>query len=195
MRIFLPVVAAVSLQFSNAVSNNANAAGLDLALSNESVNIEVFTPLNNFIEQGAQLSAGLFYNDLDDAIGHVKLVAVGTQTNTRLPYRLSVGAKGFVGEVKEADVDAGAIAIGGAIEIQYAGGYNPIDLTFEGFFTPGITTFGDTESIIEISARLSVEIVPQAKAFIGYRNFELEDTSNITWELDDNIHFGIRLQF
>ena len=195
MRIFLPVVAAVSLQFSNAVSNNANAAGLDLALSNESVNVEVFTPLNNFIEQGAQLSAGLFYNDLDDAIGHVKLVAVGTQTNTRLPYRLSVGAKGFVGEVKEADVDAGAIAIGGSIEIQYAGGYNPIDLTFEGFFTPGITTFGDTESIIEISARLSVEIVPQAKAFIGYRNFELEDTSNITWELDDNIHFGIRLQF
>ena len=87
MRIFLPVVAAVSLQFSNAVSNNANAAGLDLALSNESVNVEVFTPLNNFIEQGAQLSAGLFYNDLDDAIGHVKLVAVGTQTNTRLPYR------------------------------------------------------------------------------------------------------------
>lgn len=195
MRIFLPVVAAVSLQFSNAVSNNANAAGLDLALSNESVNIEVFTPLNNFIEQGAQLSAGLFYNDLDDAIGHVKLVAVGTQTNTRLPYRLAVGAKGFAGEVKEADVDAGAIAIGGSIEIQYAGGYNPIDLTFEGFFTPGITTFGDTESIIEISARLSVEIVPQAKAFIGYRNFELEDTSNITWELDDNIHFGIRLQF
>ena len=195
MRIFLPVVAAVSLQFSNAVSNNANAAGLDLALSNESVNVEVFTPLNNFIEQGAQLSAGLFYNDLDDAIGHVKLVAVGTQTNTRLPYRLAVGAKGFAGEVKEADVDAGAIAIGGSIEIQYAGGYNPIDLTFEGFFTPGITRFGDTESIIEISARLSVEIVPQAKAFIGYRNFELEDTSNITWELDDNIHFGIRLQF
>ena len=195
MRIFLPVVAAVSLQFSNAVSNNANAAGLDLALSNESVNVEVFTPLNNFIEQGAQLSAGLFYNDLDDAIGHVKLVAVGTQTNTRLPYRLAVGAKGFAGEVKEADVDAGAIAIGGSIEIQYAGGYNPIDLTFEGFFTRGITRFGDTESIIEISARLSVEIVPQAKAFIGYRNFELEDTSNITWELDDNIHFGIRLQF
>ena len=159
------------------------------------MNVEVFTPLNNFIEQGAQLSAGLFYNDLDDAIGHVKLVAVGTQTNTRLPYRLAVGAKGFAGEVKEADVDAGAIAIGGSIEIQYAGGYNPIDLTFEGFFTPGITTFGDTESIIEISARLSVEIVPQAKAFIGYRNFELEDTSNITWELDDNIHFGIRLQF
>lgn len=195
MRIFLPVVAALALQFGNTMSNEANAAGLDLALSNETANIEVFTPLNNFIEQGSQLSLGLFYNELDDAVGYAKLVAVGTQTNTRLPYRLSVGAKAYAGEVKEANADVGAIAIGGAIEIQYAEGYNPIDLTIEGFFTPGITTFGDTESVIEIGARLSVEIVPQAKAFIGYRNFEVEDTNNITWELDDNVHFGIRLQF
>ena len=87
MRIFLPVVAALALQFGNTVGNDVNAAGLDLSLSNETANIEFFTPLNNFIEQGAQLSLGLFYNDLDDAIGHAKLVAVGTQTNTRLPYR------------------------------------------------------------------------------------------------------------
>ena len=195
MRIFLPVFAALALQFGNTFGNTADAVGFDLSLSNETVNFEVFTPLNRFLNRGAQLSLGAFYNELDDAVGTLKLFAVGTQSNTRVPYRLSVGGKGYIGEVSEAEADVGAIAIGGAIEIHYGLGNNPIDLTIEGFFTPGITTFGDTESVIEINARVAIEIVPQVKAFIGFRNFEVEDDSNTTLELDDNIHFGVRLQF
>jgi len=195
MRIFLPVVAALALQIGTTVGNTAQAVGFDLSLSNETVNVEVFTPLNRFLNRGAQLSLGAFYNDFSDAVGTLKLVAVGTQSNTRLPYRLSVGGKGYFGEINDSETDIGAIAIGGAIEIQYAEGNNPVDLTIEGFFTPGISTFGDTESVIEINARLSIEIVPQVKAFIGFRNFEVENESNVTQELDDNVHFGVRLQF
>jgi len=199
MRILLPVISVVALQFGNTLENSANAAGLDLALSNETANLEYFMPLNNLIEQGSQLSLGLFYNQHDDVVGHAKLMAVGTQANTRVPYRLSVGAKAYAGEVNnligDVNVSVGAVAIGGAIEIQYANGFNPIDLTIEGYFTPGITTFGDTESITDIAARLSVEIVPQARAFVGYRKAIVEDKDNETWTLDDNIHFGIRLQF
>lgn len=186
----LPVAAAVGL----IVGNPVNAAGFDLSLSNETANIELFSPMP-VINEGGQLTLGAFYNDLDDVIVHGKMVAVGTQTNTRVPYQLAFGAKIYVGEIKEASVDAGALAIGGSINIQYALGYNPVDLHIEGFFTPGITTFGDTESVIEIGARLSIEIVPQAKAFVGYRLLEIEDKNNFNWELDDNVHFGVRLQF
>lgn len=190
MRKLLPVAAAVGL----IVGNPVNAAGLDLSLSNETANLDFFSPLP-VINEGGQLSLGVFYNELDDVIVHAKMTAVGTQTNTRVPYQLAFGAKLYVGEIKEAAVDVGAMAIGGSINIQYPVGYNPVDLNIEGFFTPGITTFGDTESVFEISSRLSIEIVPQAKAFIGYRMIKIEDERNVTWPIDDNVHFGIRLQF
>lgn len=190
MRKLLPVAAAVAL----IVGKPVHATGLDLALSNETANIEGFTPLS-VIDEGGQLGVGVFYNDLDDVVFHSTLIAMGNQTNTRVPYQLAVGVKVLAGEIKEAGVDVGALAIGGSINIQYPIGYNPVDFNVEAYFTPGITTFGDTESVIEISSRLSIEIVPQAKAFIGYRLLEIEDQNNVTWELDDNVHFGIRLQF
>ena len=191
MRKLLPVVALLGAVFGN----TAQASGTDLSLSNESANIEVFGPMQAIIERGGLASIGFLYNDLDDVVGHLKLVAVGTQTNTRVPYQLAFGLKGYAGEISDPSLDVGALAIGGSINVQYPFGYNPIDLNVEAFFTPGITTFGDTESVIEISTRLSIEIVPQAKAFVGYRLLEIEDESNQNWELDDNVHFGIRLQF
>ncbi|OED42541.1 hypothetical protein AB833_05890 [Chromatiales bacterium (ex Bugula neritina AB1)] len=194
MRKLLPVAAAVGLIFGN----HAHAIGLDLSFSDETANLELMSPISSLIENGGQASLGVFFNDVDDIVIHGKLIAVGNQTNSRLPYKLSFGAKLYGGEVDVEDgddVDVGALAIGGAFDINLTEGFNPIDLALEGYFTPGITTFGDTESILEIGARLSIEVVPQAKAFLGYRLLEVEDDRNITFELDDNVHFGIRLEF
>lgn len=226
MRILLPVIAAGLLlsNFAHAAEtsfpgnsprNTSNfssgrALGLDLAFSDESANLEVLSPLRRFtrgkaggtLESKGLSSLGFFFNELDDVVGHIKLVAVGNQAVTRIPYQLEFGLKGYLGRVKQDDTDVGAIAIGGAIKIQnpfsrrpVKAVNNPIDLKVEGFFTPGITTFGDTDSLLEINARLSVEIVPAAKAFIGYRLLEVENESAATLELDDNIHFGFRAQF
>ncbi len=198
MRKLLPVIVLGFL-----LSTSTSAAGLDLSLSNESANIEYLSPVRTFTrgKRGGQLestglvSLGFFYNELDDVVAHGKLIAVGTQTNTRVPYQLEFGVKAYVGEVKQNDTEVGALAVGGGIKIQNPARYNPIDLKIEAFFTPGITTFGDTDSLLEIAARLSLEIVPAAQAFVGYRLFEVEDDSHVTLELDDNVHMGIRLQF
>ncbi len=198
MRTLLPIIVLGFL-----LSTSTRASGLDLSLSNESANIEYLSPVRKFtrgsrggqLESTGLLSLGVFYNELDDVVGHAKLIAVGTQTNTRVPYQLEFGVKAFAGQVKQNDTDVGALAVGGGIKIQNPARYNPIDLKVEAFFTPGITTFGDTDSLLEISARVSLEIVPAAKAFIGYRLLEVEDDSHMTLELDDNVHLGIRLQF
>ncbi len=199
MRKLLPVIA-LGLLFST----GTKASGFDLSFSNESLNLEYLAPVRNFtrgnrggqLESTGLLSIGAFYNELDDIVGHVKLVAVGNQTTTRIPYQLEFGVKGYVGSVEQNDTDVGALAIGGGIKVQSPARFNPIDFKVEGFFTPGITTFGDTSSLLEITARVSLEIVPAAKAFIGYRLLEVEnDDTNATLELDDNVHIGIRLQF
>jgi len=177
--------------------------GLDLSLSNETANLESLTPVRRFTrgQRGGQLEAtglisvGVFYNDLDDVVVHGKLVAVGEQTATRVPYQLEFGAKAYTGKVKQDETNVGALAIGGGIKIQNPRRFNPIDLKVEAFFTPGITTFGDTDSMLEINARLSLEIVPAAHAFLGYRLLEVENDSHMTLELDDNVHMGFRMQF
>jgi len=228
MRKLLPVIAA-GLFFTNVAhaaeshsltpsrqasyGSTGSALGLDLTFSDESANFEAISPVRRFsrgrsgqLESNGLTSFGVFYNELDDVIGHIKLVAVGNQTVTRVPYQLEFGAKAYFGKVKQDDTDVGALAIGGAIKIQNPfsrrrvqgngrASYNPIDLKVEGFFTPGITTFGDTDSMLEINARLSLEIVPAAKAFVGYRMLEVENDSHVTLELDDNVHFGFRMQF
>ena len=199
MRKLLSVIAIASLL----LASNTNAAGLDLSLSNETANFEVSSSVRKFTrgDRGGQLrssgevSVGLFYNDLDDVIAHGKLIAVGKQVSTRVPYQLEYGVKAFVGSISDVDTDVGALAIGGGIRFRNPRKFNPIDLQIEGFFTPGITTFGDTSSVLEINTLLSVEIVPAAKAYIGYRLLEVENDSNETLELDDNIHFGFSLKF
>lgn len=196
-KLLLAIVAGLLL------AGNAQATGLDLSFSNETANLEYLAPVRKFSrgDRGGQLqsnglfSLGFFYNELDDLVGHAKLVAVGQQTNTRVPYQLEFGVKGYVGQVEQDDTDVGALAIGGGIRIQKPRRYNPFDLTIEGFFTPGITTFGDTDSLLEINARFSVEFVPSVKGFVGYRLLEVENEDHITMELDDNVHVGFRMQF
>lgn len=198
MRTLLPVIVLGML-----LSTSTRASGLDLSLSNETANIEYLSPVRKFtrgarggqLESTGLLSLGVFYNELDDVVGHAKLIAVGTQTSTRVPYQLEFGVKAYAGQVKQNDTDVGALAVGGGIKIQNPARYNPIDIKIEAFFTPGITTFGDTDSLLEIAARVSLEIVPAAQAFLGYRLLEVEDDSHVTLELDDNVHLGIRLQF
>ena len=198
MRKLLPVIV-LGLLFST----GTQASGFDLSFSNESLNLEYLAPVRKFtrgnsggqLESTGLLSLGVFYNELDDIVGQAKLIAVGRQTNTRIPYQLEFGVKGFAGQVEQNETDVGALAVGGGIRIQSPARFNPIDFKVEGFFTPGITTFGDTDSLLEIAARVSLEIVPAAKAFVGYRLLEVEDEMANTLELDDNIHIGIRLQF
>jgi len=203
MRKLLPVIALGLLFSTGLISTGTYASGFDLSLSNESANIEYLSPVRKFtrgnrggqLESTGLLSLGIFYNELDDVVAHGKIIAVGTQTNTRVPYQLEFGVKAFAGKVKQNDTDVGALAVGGGIKIQNPAKYNPIDLKVEAFFTPGITTFGDTDSLLEIIARVSLEIVPAAQAYVAYRLLEVEDKSHATLELDDNVHLGIRLQF
>jgi len=185
------------------LSTGAHASGFDLSLSNETANLEFLAPVRKFtrgnrggqLQSTGQVSVGFLYNDLDDIVLHGKLVAVGNQTTTRVPYQLEFGVKAYGGNVSDTDTNIGALAIGGGIKIQNPARFNPIDLKIEGFFTPGITTFGDTDSLLEIGARLSLEVVPAAKAFIGYRLLEVENEDAVTLELDDNIHFGVNIVF
>jgi len=64
------------------------------------------------------------------------------------------------------------------------------------YYAPDITSFGDTEEVIDYTLGFQIEALPQTVAFVGLRHFEVGLDSGDDYELDDdNIHIGVRLTF
>ncbi|MCB1756669.1 MAG: hypothetical protein KDJ38_14195, partial [Gammaproteobacteria bacterium] len=155
-------------------SSTSFAAGLDLALSNESANLALlFNPPGASVNN-SQISVGALFNDLDDLVFYGSIMALGPGKYEENYYSLGAGVKLYGGDL-DIDQSVGALAIGAR-----AGFYilphpvNPVDVVVEGFFAPGITSASDTEKLWEFAGRLQVEIVRSARAYVGYRLMKID---------------------
>jgi len=190
----------------------AFAGGLDLSLSNETANITYLfnnDPLNRErrpnSDGGSELALGLFFNEAGDNMVHTTLLARGYRQSVTSQYQVSAGMRLVAGDISISDDQArignndesvGALALGfQAGMLLQAGNFNPVDLTFEGFYAPSITSFGDAERYGEVAVRLQIEIMTRARAYIGYRRirFDTNDFDNVT--LDRSAHFGLSISF
>lgn len=144
---------------------------------------------------GSELGFGLFYNDVDDYVGQISLMQ-RRQASQETPLTLGVGVRAYLGELDTPDQGIVAVAIGG--EIRYTiPGTMPMSAYLAGHFAPKITSFSDTEEVYDYNLGFQIEVLPQTKAFIGYRHLEVElDDFSRGYEMDDDrIHLGIRLTF
>ncbi|MFK8080134.1 MAG: YfaZ family outer membrane protein [Granulosicoccus sp.] len=190
----------------------AFAGGLDLSLSNETANLVYLfnnDPLNRErrpnSDGGSELALGLFVNEAGDNMVHTTLLARGYRQSITSQYQVSAGMRLVGGDIgigqelsvaSNNDESVGALALGfQAGMLLQAGNYNPIDLTFEGFYAPSITSFGDAERYGEVAVRLQIEIMTRARAYVGYRRirFDTNDFDNVT--LDRSAHFGLSISF
>jgi len=184
-----------------------NAGGLDLALSNDTANLSLLLNPYQFYEGGgSELALGGFISESGDSLLHATLMARGYRQSAKSQYNLGAGIKAIVGDVEisegelgntEADDESvGAVALGFQAGLLIASSrYNPIELSFEGFYAPSITSFSDAERYSEFSARLQIEVIPQARAYVGYRRmrFNTNDYNNI--RLDRSIHIGLKITY
>ncbi len=187
------------------------AGAFDLSLSDESANfVYLFNndPLNPQrlpATGGSELTAGFFVNEDDSHLFHGTLLARGyRQTSTR-QYQVSAGMRLIGGDVNVDDrslVNSADDESVGALALGFQAGvllrpaeFNPVELTVEGFYAPGITSFSDAERYSHISVRLQVEIMSRASAYIGYRQirFDTNDFNDLT--LDDSAHLGLVIAF
>lgn len=187
-----------------------NAAGIDLALSNETAYLSFYfdsDPLYSdnlgIRDGGSELSIGAFISEADDKLLHATLLARGIRRAQTSQYHISAGMKLIGGDIDitdESDIEdsdsVGALALGFQAGLTLVPTqFNPVELTFEGFYAPSITSFSDAERFGEVTARLQVEITTRARAYIGYRRmrFDTEEYENVT--LDRSAHFGLSLSF
>lgn len=189
------------------------AGGIDLALSNETANLSVILNRDPFLSSngnarsqdgGAEVAVGGFISEAGDNLVHGTLLARGVRQTLDSQYHISAGMKLVGGEIetgpdRETNGDSatvGALALGfqaGLLLQQSA--YNPVELAFEGFYAPNITSFSDAERYGEVSVKLQVEIMPRARAYVGYRRMRFDTDNQEDVQLDRSAHFGLNISF
>lgn len=181
----------------SATLNAAHAAGLDISLGNETAQfVYMFDSDSQIGIGGADLGAGVFFNEQDDYLFNFSVLVMGHSAGRNRALQFGAGAKAYAGELDIPVQDSvGAVAVGGKISYIFPASM-PMALSAELFYAPDITSFGDNESLTEFLLRLEVEVAPTTRFYVGYRSLETEfENTNIEYELDDNGHVGIRFSF
>jgi len=189
-----------------ASASGANAAGVDLSLSDEAANLLVlFNPYQRYSQGGSELAIGGFISEAGDNLLQLSLMAQSQRLAGGSLYRLGVGMKAVYGELEvpeEERIDGddsekvGALGIGiQAGMLLAASRNNPIEIVGEAFLAPSITSFTDAERYMELSARLQVTVIPQAQAYLGYRRLSFETNDYDSLQLDSGYHLGLKVSF
>ncbi|MCP4392392.1 MAG: hypothetical protein GY802_29140 [Gammaproteobacteria bacterium] len=176
-----------------AAMSTANANDFEAALSKETAQFTFRSDSSLIGWGGSDLGLGLFYNEESDFILHASLLQM-RQASQENPLTFGVGVKGYLGQLDDPDEDVFAFGIGGQVRYTIAGTM-PMAIYLEGYYAPEITSFGDTEEVIDYNFGFQIEALPQTVAFVGIRHLEIEGDEGSYDADDDNIHFGVRLTF
>ncbi|MDQ7015697.1 MAG: YfaZ family outer membrane protein [Gammaproteobacteria bacterium] len=184
------VIFTVSLLTCTAVS----ASSLDISLSSKTANFQFLSDASALGSGGADIGVGVFYDDSSNYMANANILVLGHPASERLPVQLGVGAKAYVASLDGSDESVAAVGLGGMARYVVPAEI-PVALSLEAYFAPAITSFGDTEEVVQIDARVEVNVMPSARAYLGYRylNTRLKLAGDVT--LDDRLHVGIRLNF
>jgi hypothetical protein len=174
--------------------SQAQANGLEIALSSETAQFTVRADSSLIGWGGADLAFGVFFNEDDDIVGQISLMQ-SRQASEGAPLTFGIGMRGYVGRLDIPNQNILALGIGG--EIRYTiPGVMPMATYLQVNYAPKITSFSDTESLADLLLGFQIEILPQTMAFAGIRRLEIDTKSVKNYNGDDNsLHVGIRLTF
>jgi hypothetical protein len=115
-----------------------------------------------------------------------------------VPLGLGVGLGLFGARIDESNDELLAITLTGAADyaVDPVFGFTyPTRVGLELSWAPNIATFIDGERVLDVLARVEVDLSTWATAFAGYRHLEvdLEDADDV--ELDSALQAGVRLGF
>jgi len=187
-------------------SFGVNASGLDIALSNETANFSILlNPPYHFSDGGgSELAFGGFVSEQGDRLGHISLIARGYRYSNGTSYSLGTGMKAIAGDIAipelandpETEEAVGAVALGFQFGVLLASSqHNPVELALEAYHAPSITSFSDAERYTEFGGRLQIDVIPQARAYIGYRRMRFDTNDYRDVRLDRSMHIGVKLTF
>ena len=166
------------------------AADADFSLTSESVKGQV-----NFFDARSEMQAGAGYTYHEGSrhLFNGEFHAQGQTALGNLPTTAGIGFRGLYWD--DDDLDGGGVGVGGyaTVNIPTVPG-----LSFSGsaHYAPSILSFGDSEDVTDIEARISYRVIRNADVYAGYRyiNTDLEDSSHDV-NLDEGVLVGMKIFF
>ncbi|MSR63619.1 MAG: hypothetical protein EXS08_14375 [Planctomycetes bacterium] len=143
------------------------------------------------------LSLGFLANE-DNDLALAGRIMRFAEPASAAPLGLGLGL-GFVGaHVDDPNDELFAITITGAMDLALDQVYDlafPTRLSVEVSYAPDAATFGDGTRVLDVLARVEMDLSAWATAFAGYRQFEVDLDNEDDAELDSALHVGVRLGF
>jgi len=174
--------------------NHLQASDLEIALSSDAAQFTFRSDSSLIGWGGADLGFSFLYTDADDFLGEVSLMQ-SSQPSAENRFTLGVGVKAYIGRLDSVDDSVLAIGIGGEVRYTFPGSM-PMAVYLSGHIAPEITSFGDTDGIVEYVLGYQIELLPQTIAFVAVRNIEIENDNNADYKLlDSDVRVGVRLTF
>jgi len=176
------------------LSFQVGARGVDLKLANEIAEIVYLTESSTFGYGGADIGIGFMFTENDDVQFNGQIMISGNPAGNNKAYQFGVGGKIMLARIDINKEEIGAAAIGGQFRYVIPASA-PVAFTASAYFAPGITSFSGADQYAEFSAAVELEVTPSARAYIGYRNAEYELKNGAEFQLDDNVHIGLKFEF
>lgn len=174
-------------------SSSVQAAEFELALSKDTAAIDILSDSAVLGSGGAELSVGALYNDSDDVLGHIGLLVRGVPAGEQ-PFSFGLGGRVYLASLDKPDAGVGALALGAGARYLIPGNI-PMAVGGDIYYAPGITTFNDADDLLDLKIRFEADVLPSATAFIGYRNIVVGLENGPNYDVDENVHLGIRILF
>lgn len=169
------------------------AGELEIALSNETANIEYRGDSEMIGLEGADVEAAIFFNDEDDFSLVAGLQTDGSPAGDQ-PFAFTLGARLYVVETDLPNASAQALALGAGFD-YFIPANMPMMVGAKVYYAPQVTTLGDADNLLDFRAQFSIDLLPSASVFLGYRQYEVDLQATGTHDLDENIHIGLRFHF
>lgn len=183
------LVLLVMTPFSNAMAN-----GIDFRVGGDAAELTFLSESSTFGYGGADIGVGVFFDDADNLIVSGSIIVSGNSLGNVQGLNFGVGVKAFAGSIDLLSDTGAAIALGVAGRYVFPGP-TPLAIMFEAYAAPSVSSLADFDGIAEYRAAFEMEVTPSARAYVGYRNMELDTNTAAGIQLDDDLHFGVRFSF
>ena len=173
-------------------STSTMARNMDFSLGTDTVTADYSDLLEGSDYGRKEYTVGLLYNRDDNFFVDAALQIID-EAGSKFPgLEVGVGPKVYFGQTKTQDYLSFGIAALANYRMQELNRY-----LFSGyvFFSPSIVSFIDADQMWELNLNAGYEIIPAATAYIGFRRIRAKVNINAERTVDNEIHFGLKMDF
>lgn len=138
-----------------------------------------------------ELGGGFLFNSDNEYVAEASLRVIGEAGASVPGLNIGVGAKLIGATIPNYNLMG--LALGGQL-LYFVPGVERLSVGFEGYYSPAIVSWFDSERMSEWATTIGYEVLPQATAYIEYRGFGA-DTSVQSVNFGSGFRLGIQMSF